>query len=51
MSHHHGIGLGKGPWLSLEHGEVGQAVLRAIRAGLDPDGRLNPGKAFDVADA
>jgi alkyldihydroxyacetonephosphate synthase len=51
MSHHHGVGLGKAPWLSLEHGEVGQAVLRSIRAALDPDGRLNPGKAFDVADA
>jgi len=43
LSHHHGIGLSKVPWLNREHGEAMQ-MLRAAKRALDPAGILNPGK-------
>ena len=39
----HGIGLGKRPFMSLEHGEAWQ-VMGVLKATLDPAGILNPGK-------
>jgi D-lactate dehydrogenase (cytochrome) len=42
----HGIGLGKRRWLENEHGPAAVAVMRAIKATLDPLGLLNPGKIF-----
>jgi D-lactate dehydrogenase (cytochrome) len=42
----HGIGLGKRQWLESEHGPAAVAVMRAIKAALDPLGLLNPGKIF-----
>lgn len=45
VSHHHGIGLLKAPWLDAEWGSGGQ-VSRSIKAALDPDGSMNPGKLF-----
>jgi D-lactate dehydrogenase (cytochrome) len=39
----HGIGQGKAKYLKVELGE-GVAVMRAIKAALDPLGILNPGK-------
>ncbi len=41
----HGIGYGKIDSLEQEHGE-GVAVMRALKAALDPAGLLNPGKVF-----
>lgn len=43
ISHHHGIGLVRGPYLSQALGE-GFDVLRRVKAALDPNGILNPGK-------
>lgn len=40
----HGVGLLKRDWLAQEVGPVGMAVHRAIKAALDPDDLLNPGK-------
>ena len=39
----HGIGTGKRAYMEAEHGE-GWAVMRAIKAALDPLGIMNPGK-------
>ncbi|MFG6138252.1 FAD-binding oxidoreductase [Halomonas sp. B23F22_10] len=39
----HGIGSGKRAYMEAEHGE-GWAVMRAIKAALDPQGIMNPGK-------
>ncbi len=44
MSHHHGVGLLRAPVLPEELGQVGMDVLRRVKAALDPDGLLNPGK-------
>ncbi|WP_251975708.1 FAD-binding oxidoreductase [Salinicola avicenniae] len=39
----HGIGTGKRAYMEAEHGE-GWAVMRSIKAALDPLGIMNPGK-------
>jgi alkyldihydroxyacetonephosphate synthase len=44
VSHHHGIGLLRGPWLRPALGEDAFAVLAGLKAALDPAGVLNPGK-------
>ena len=43
VTHHHGIGLLKAPWLPQEMG-AGFEVLRAIKKAIDPAGIMNPGK-------
>jgi len=43
ITHHHAIGRDHQPWLEREIGPVGIAVLRAVKAELDPHGILNPG--------
>ena len=43
ISHHHGVGLLRGPYMRGALGE-GFAVLAALKAALDPNGILNPGK-------
>jgi alkyldihydroxyacetonephosphate synthase len=43
ISHHHGIGLSKAPFMPAEHGE-GMRIYRALKAVLDPHGIMNPGK-------
>ena len=41
----HGIGLGKIPYLADDLGEAVD-VMRSIKAALDPQGLMNPGKIF-----
>ncbi|MCA1823837.1 MAG: FAD-binding oxidoreductase [Mycobacteriales bacterium] len=43
LGHHHGVGLARASWLAAEIG-AGHAVLRAVKAALDPNGICNPGK-------
>jgi alkyldihydroxyacetonephosphate synthase len=43
ISHHHGVGLLKAPFMAAEHREA-MAIFEAAKAALDPDGILNPGK-------
>ena len=44
----HGVGQGKAVYLDAEHG-AGLAVMRSIKAALDPDDIFNPGKIFPNA--
>src|SRR3954469_1700580 len=44
ITHHHAVGADHRPWMRDEVGDVGVAVLRAVKATLDPAGILNPGK-------
>ncbi len=46
LSGEHGIGLLKAPFLEMEFGRAGVAVMRRIKEALDPPGILNPGKIF-----
>jgi alkyldihydroxyacetonephosphate synthase len=43
LSHHHGIGLAKAPFMPAEHGEA-MELYRALKDVLDPSNVLNPGK-------
>ncbi|MEN1928472.1 FAD-binding oxidoreductase [Luteimonas sp. MJ204] len=47
ISAEHGIGLVKKPYLGSTRSAAEIAVMRALRAALDPAGILNPGKLFD----
>ena len=42
----HGIGLGKRQLLPEEVGAVGMETMRQIKATLDPQGLMNPGKVL-----
>lgn len=42
----HGVGIGKQKYLAAEHGEAAVAVMRRLKATLDPHGILNPGKVL-----
>ncbi len=44
ITHHHAVGADHRPWMRDEVGDLGVAVLRAVKATLDPAGILNPGK-------
>ena len=42
----HGIGLGKRQLLMEEVGVVGMETMRQLKAALDPQGLMNPGKVL-----
>jgi FAD/FMN-containing dehydrogenase len=44
VSAEHGIGLEKKAWLSISRNENELALMRTLKAALDPHNRLNPGK-------
>jgi alkyldihydroxyacetonephosphate synthase len=43
ISHHHGVGLLRAPYMAAEHRDA-MAIFEAAKAALDPDGIMNPGK-------
>ncbi len=43
ISHHHGIGRLRVPWMEQELGRSGVAILRSVKRALDPNGIMNPG--------
>src|SRR5215468_1356967 len=43
ISHHHGVGLLKAPFMAAEHREA-MVIFEAAKAAFDPDGIMNPGK-------
>ncbi|BBH16603.1 alkyldihydroxyacetonephosphate synthase [Nocardioides baekrokdamisoli] len=43
ITHHHAVGTDHKAWLEREIGPVGVAILRGIKAAVDPTGILNPG--------
>ena len=44
ISHQHGVGEDHAPWLAVEKGELGMAVLGDVLRRFDPTGIMNPGK-------
>ncbi len=48
VSAEHGIGLEKRDWLSVSRTATEIDVMRALKAALDPNGILNPGKVFET---
>jgi glycolate dehydrogenase FAD-linked subunit len=48
MSGEHGVGLAKQPYIHLELSGAQLAAMQAIKAALDPNNILNPGKMFPV---
>ncbi len=50
ISHHHGVGYEHLPWLEAEWGPGALAALRALKASLDPQGIMNPGKLIPYGD-
>ena len=43
ITHHHGVGRLKAPFLTQDLGEAGVSVITRIRKALDPAGIMNPG--------
>nr|WP_035804098.1 FAD-binding oxidoreductase [Kitasatospora mediocidica] len=44
ITHHHAVGADHRPWMAQEIGDLGVAILRAVKNTVDPAGILNPGK-------
>jgi alkyldihydroxyacetonephosphate synthase len=44
ITHHHGVGTDHAAWLRHDASDTGIRALRALKAELDPDGIMNPGK-------
>lgn len=51
LSGEHGIGLAKMKYLKDEIGESGVELMRSLKAALDPDSLLNPGKMVPPVEA
>lgn len=49
VTHHHGVGVLKAPFMEAEVGPAGVQVLRALEEALDPARILNPGKVVPGA--
>lgn len=49
LSGEHGIGMAKMKYLKDEIGESGVGLMRSLKAALDPDSILNPGKMVPTA--
>ena len=47
ISAEHGVGVLKKPYLSYSRSDAEIQLMRGIKAVLDPDGVMNPGKIFD----
>ncbi len=43
ISHHHGVGRAKSPWMRCEHGGAGWETIVKLKHALDPNFILNPG--------
>jgi len=44
LSHHHAVGTEHLPWLTDDISPLGVVAIAAIKAGLDPDNVMNPGR-------
>lgn len=44
ITHHHAVGTDHAPWMTTEIGELGVAIVQAVKDRLDPTGVMNPGK-------
>jgi FAD/FMN-containing dehydrogenase len=51
ISSEHGIGRAKAEWLGLSRSPAEIAVMRSVKAALDPKGMLSPGVLFDESAA
>jgi alkyldihydroxyacetonephosphate synthase len=47
ITHHHAVGREHRPWYDRQRPDPFAAALRAAKAALDPDARLNPGLLLD----
>jgi len=44
LSHHHAVGTEHLPWLADDISPLGVTAIAAVKAGLDPDNVMNPGR-------
>jgi alkyldihydroxyacetonephosphate synthase len=51
LSHHHAVGTEHRPWIGEELSPAGLQALQALKASLDPNRVLNPGKLLPDLDA
>jgi alkyldihydroxyacetonephosphate synthase len=49
LSHHHAVGTEHLPWLTEDISPLGVVAVAAIKAGLDPDNVMNPGRLRPAA--
>jgi alkyldihydroxyacetonephosphate synthase len=49
MVHHHGIGKYRTQWTHQEHGSA-YPLLTGLKRAFDPNGIMNPGTIFPLAD-
>lgn len=51
ITHHHAVGTDHAPFMEAEIGALGVAALEAVKARLDPNGVMNPGKLLPAPTA